>query len=193
MQDASRGSCRRRGNHAWRIGPRNTQGDRLAGRGHNSGAAGVIHPERSVLSTQNCQRELASLHGDDSPSSRRRAPFLGTPTLALADGGEARLVLMAPALTGASRQHPTSGRTQRRWPSHSASYVGGSNSEQEAVENFQLASDLGHWPMRHHVVNVRHTPWMKGYDMTWTSDSKWIVVHSTLVTLVILSWAYIPA
>ena len=29
--------------------------------------------------------------------------------------------------------------------------------------------------------------------MTWTSDSKWIVVHSTLATLLILSWAYIPA
>ena len=29
--------------------------------------------------------------------------------------------------------------------------------------------------------------------MTWNSDGKWIVVHSTLVTLVMLSWAYIPA
>jgi len=29
--------------------------------------------------------------------------------------------------------------------------------------------------------------------MTWTSDCKWIAVHSVLATLLILSWAYIPA
>ena len=29
--------------------------------------------------------------------------------------------------------------------------------------------------------------------MTWTSDSKWIAIHSALATLLILSWAYIPA
>jgi hypothetical protein len=29
--------------------------------------------------------------------------------------------------------------------------------------------------------------------MTWTSDSKWMVIHSTLATLLILAWAYIPA
>jgi hypothetical protein len=29
--------------------------------------------------------------------------------------------------------------------------------------------------------------------MTWASDGKWIVIHSTLATLLILSWAYIPA
>ena len=46
--------------------------------------------------------------------------------------------------------------------------------------------------MRHPVVNVNHTDWTEGV-MTWTSDSKWIVVHSTLVTLIMLSWAYIPA
>jgi hypothetical protein len=46
--------------------------------------------------------------------------------------------------------------------------------------------------MRHPMVNVTHTHWMEGV-MTWTSDGKWIVVHSTLVTLVMLSWACIPA
>ncbi len=29
--------------------------------------------------------------------------------------------------------------------------------------------------------------------MTWTSDSTWIAIHSMLVTLLMLSWAYIPA
>jgi hypothetical protein len=29
--------------------------------------------------------------------------------------------------------------------------------------------------------------------MTWTSDGKWIAVHSTLATLLILAWAYVPA
>jgi len=29
--------------------------------------------------------------------------------------------------------------------------------------------------------------------MTLTSDGKWIVIHSALVTLFMLSWAYIPA
>jgi len=29
--------------------------------------------------------------------------------------------------------------------------------------------------------------------MTWTSDGAWIVTHSMLVVLVMLSWAYIPA
>jgi hypothetical protein len=29
--------------------------------------------------------------------------------------------------------------------------------------------------------------------MAWTSDSKWIVAHSTLVALLIISWVYIPA
>jgi hypothetical protein len=29
--------------------------------------------------------------------------------------------------------------------------------------------------------------------MTWTSDSKWILAHSTLVTLLLISWVYIPA
>jgi hypothetical protein len=29
--------------------------------------------------------------------------------------------------------------------------------------------------------------------MTWASDGKWIVVHSTLLALAALSWAYIPA
>jgi hypothetical protein len=29
--------------------------------------------------------------------------------------------------------------------------------------------------------------------MIWTSDSKWIVLYSTLATLFISSWAFIPA
>jgi hypothetical protein len=29
--------------------------------------------------------------------------------------------------------------------------------------------------------------------MFWTSDSKWIALYSTLATLFICSWAYIPA
>jgi hypothetical protein len=29
--------------------------------------------------------------------------------------------------------------------------------------------------------------------MTWTSDTKWIVVHSTLVTLLTLAWVFVPA
>jgi len=29
--------------------------------------------------------------------------------------------------------------------------------------------------------------------MAWTSDSKWIALHSTLATLLVLAWAYIPA
>ena len=29
--------------------------------------------------------------------------------------------------------------------------------------------------------------------MTWTSDSKWVVIYSILVTLFIVSWAYVPA
>ena len=29
--------------------------------------------------------------------------------------------------------------------------------------------------------------------MTWTSDSKWVVIYSVLVTLIIVSWAYVPA
>ena len=29
--------------------------------------------------------------------------------------------------------------------------------------------------------------------MIWTSDSKWIVLYSSLATLFICSWAYIPA
>jgi len=29
--------------------------------------------------------------------------------------------------------------------------------------------------------------------MAWTSDSRWIAVHSTLATLLVLAWAYIPA
>ena len=29
--------------------------------------------------------------------------------------------------------------------------------------------------------------------MVWTSDTKWVVLYSTLATLFICSWAYIPA
>ena len=29
--------------------------------------------------------------------------------------------------------------------------------------------------------------------MTWTSDNMWIAIESTLATLLILSWVYIPA
>jgi hypothetical protein len=29
--------------------------------------------------------------------------------------------------------------------------------------------------------------------MTWTSDNNWIVAHSTLVALLMISWLYIPA
>jgi hypothetical protein len=29
--------------------------------------------------------------------------------------------------------------------------------------------------------------------MSWTSDSKWVVMYSFLVILFILAWAYIPA
>jgi hypothetical protein len=29
--------------------------------------------------------------------------------------------------------------------------------------------------------------------MAWTSDSKWVVLYSVLVTLIIVSWAYVPA
>ena len=29
--------------------------------------------------------------------------------------------------------------------------------------------------------------------MTWTSDSKWVAIYSILVTLMIVSWAYVPA
>jgi hypothetical protein len=37
---------------AWRISQRCSEGDGLAGRGHNSGPADIIHRERSVLITQ---------------------------------------------------------------------------------------------------------------------------------------------
>jgi hypothetical protein len=33
----------------------------------------------------------------------------------------------------------------------------------------------------------------KEHVMTWTSDSKWVVLYSVLVTLIIVSWAYVPA
>ncbi len=29
--------------------------------------------------------------------------------------------------------------------------------------------------------------------MTWTSDTKWVLIYSILVTMLMLSWAYIPA
>jgi hypothetical protein len=29
--------------------------------------------------------------------------------------------------------------------------------------------------------------------MTWTSDTKWVLIYSILVTLFMLSWAYVPA
>jgi hypothetical protein len=29
--------------------------------------------------------------------------------------------------------------------------------------------------------------------MTWNPDSKWVVLYSILVTLFIMSWAYVPA
>ena len=29
--------------------------------------------------------------------------------------------------------------------------------------------------------------------MIWTSDSKWIVLYSTLASLFIFSWAFVPA
>jgi hypothetical protein len=29
--------------------------------------------------------------------------------------------------------------------------------------------------------------------MTWTFDSKWMVIESTMVILLTLSWVYIPA
>ena len=29
--------------------------------------------------------------------------------------------------------------------------------------------------------------------MVWTSDIKWVALYSTLATLLICSWAYIPA
>jgi hypothetical protein len=29
--------------------------------------------------------------------------------------------------------------------------------------------------------------------MVWTSDTKWVALYSTLATLFICSWAYIPA
>jgi hypothetical protein len=29
--------------------------------------------------------------------------------------------------------------------------------------------------------------------MTWTSDGPWVLLYSALVTLLLLSWAYVPA
>ncbi len=29
--------------------------------------------------------------------------------------------------------------------------------------------------------------------MTWTSDAQWVLLYSALVTLLLLSWAYVPA
>ncbi len=29
--------------------------------------------------------------------------------------------------------------------------------------------------------------------MTWTSDGTWVLLYSILVTLLMLSWAYVPA
>jgi hypothetical protein len=47
-------------------------------------------------------------------------------------------------------------------------------------------------------VVVRHTAFDKSYTlarraMIWTADSKWIVLYSTLATLFIFSWAFVPA
>jgi hypothetical protein len=33
----------------------------------------------------------------------------------------------------------------------------------------------------------------EGHVMIWTSDSRWIVLYSTLATLFICSWAIFPA
>jgi hypothetical protein len=33
----------------------------------------------------------------------------------------------------------------------------------------------------------------EGQGWSWTSDSTWVLLYSILVTLLMLSWAYIPA
>ena len=43
------------------------------------------------------------------------------------------------------------------------------------------------------MLYVSYGPWMEGHIMSWTSDGRWIVIYSVLVTLLMLSWAYIPA
>src|SRR5215510_9469063 len=65
---------------------------------------------------------------------------------------------------------------------------------QVAVGKFISTSDQGHRLTLpgHYMHSVRSAVVMEGV-MTWTSDSKWSVVHSTLATLLILSWAYIAA
>jgi hypothetical protein len=33
----------------------------------------------------------------------------------------------------------------------------------------------------------------EGNVMTWDSDRKWVLIYSILVTLLMLSWVYVPA
>ena len=56
-----------------------------------------------------------------------------------------------------------------------------------------ITSDLDHRSAWKHVLCVAYTFEWRGRIMTWMSDSKWIVTHSTLVALLMISWVYIPA
>jgi hypothetical protein len=42
------------------------------------------------------------------------------------------------------------------------------------------------------MVQAHQLPAMEGI-VTWTSDIKWIVIHATFTSLLVLAWAYIPA
>jgi len=41
-----------------------------------------------------------------------------------------------------------------------------------------------------HAADQMNTSWVEGF---MTSDTKWIALFSTLATLLILAWSYIPA
>ena len=60
------------------------------------------------------------------------------------------------------------------------------------IDNFVITITSAEVVLRHGAVQNLN-PLTGTRVMSWTSDSKWIALYSTLATLFICSWAYIPA
>jgi hypothetical protein len=67
----------------------------------------------------------------------------------------------------------------------------GSLVQADAIDHFVMAITSAEVGIRHAASSnpIRS----EGHVMIWTSDSRWIVLYSTLATLFICSWAFVPA
>ena len=61
--------------------------------------------------------------------------------------------------------------------------------DRPSIQNIQLYPKD---PLGHSASESSRDPIQEEHVMTW-SDSPWVLIYSVLVTLLMVSWAYIPA